>query len=43
MRTNFFVLSLIFGGAILLLAGVGASAQKWDSIELRNDLIEIED
>ncbi|MHC4150204.1 MAG: DUF4380 domain-containing protein [Planctomycetota bacterium] len=42
MRTNFSVLSLVFGGAILLLAGVSARAQKWDSIELKNDLIEVE-
>jgi len=42
MRTNSSVLSLIFGGIILLLSGVGASAQKWDSIDLRNDLIEVE-
>jgi hypothetical protein len=42
MRTNFSVLLLVFGGIILLLSGTGARAEKWDSIELKNDLIEVE-
>ncbi|MHC4365810.1 MAG: DUF4380 domain-containing protein, partial [Planctomycetota bacterium] len=42
MRTNFSVLSLILGGIILLLSGTGARAERWDSIELKNDLIEVE-
>jgi hypothetical protein len=42
MRASFCVRSFVFGGFVLLLAGVGARAERWDSIELKNDLIEVE-